>query len=51
MRPYPEYNDITVPEHNTYANYNALQVLVQKRSGRLNYMANYTWSKALGILG
>jgi hypothetical protein len=51
VRPYPEYNDITVPEHNTYANYNALQVLVQRRSGRLNYMANYTWSKALGILG
>jgi len=50
-RPYPEYNDITVPEHNTYANYNALQVLVQKQSGRLNYMANYTWSKAMGILG
>jgi hypothetical protein len=51
VRPYPEYNLITVPEHNTYANYNALQVLVQKQSGPFNYMANYTWSKALGILG
>ena len=50
-RPYPEYNDITVPEHNTYANYNAVQILLQKQTGRLNYMANYTWSKAMGILG
>jgi hypothetical protein len=51
VRPYPEYGTITVPRHNTYANYNALQVLVQKQTGRLNYMANYTWSRAMGILG
>jgi hypothetical protein len=51
VRPYPEYGGITVPRHNTYANYNGLQALVQKTSGRSNYMANYTWSKALGILG
>jgi hypothetical protein len=51
VRPYPEYGAITVPRHNTYANYNGIQVLVQKQAGRANYMANYTWSKALGILG
>ncbi len=51
VRPYPEYGSIIVPRHNTYANYNALQVLLQKQSGRLNYGINYTWSKALGILG
>jgi hypothetical protein len=51
FRPYPEYQSITVPRHNTYANYNALQAVWQKTSGRLNYGFNYTWSKALGILG
>ncbi len=51
VRPYPEYGQITVPQHNTYANYNALQALIQKQSGRLNYGVNYTFSKALGILG
>ena len=51
VRPYPEYGTITVPRHNTYANYNALQVLVQKQTGHLNYGVNYTWSKAMGILG
>jgi|UPI0005D1BA97 hypothetical protein len=50
-RPYPEYQTITVPRHNTYANYNALQAVLQRQSGRLNYGFNYTWSKALGILG
>ncbi len=50
-RPYPEYQSITVPRHNSYANYNALQAVWQKTSGRLNYGFNYTWSKALGILG
>lgn len=51
VRPYPEYGSIVVPRHNTYANYNGLQVLLQKQAGRLNYGVNYTWSKALGILG
>lgn len=51
VRPYPEYGTITVPRHDTYANYNALQALLQKQMGRLNYGFNYTWSKALGILG
>jgi hypothetical protein len=51
FRPFPEYQSITVPRHNTYANYNALQAVWQKTSGRLNYGVNYTWSKALGILG
>ena len=51
VRPYPEYGSIIVPHHNTYANYNAMQILLQKQAGRLNYGVNYTWSKALGILG
>jgi hypothetical protein len=51
VRPYNRYNQILVPEHNTYANYNALQVEAIKQIGRLNFNANYTFSKALGILG
>jgi Carboxypeptidase regulatory-like domain len=51
VRPYPKYGSIIVPRHNTYANYNAMQILLQKQAGRLNFGVNYTWSKALGILG
>ena len=50
-RPFPQYGSIIVPQHNTYANYNGLQALLLKQSGKLMYNVNYTWSKALGILG
>lgn len=50
-RPYPQYGNIIVPSHNTYANYNAVQVVYVKQTGRLTYNLNYTFSKALGILG
>ena len=50
-RTYPEYGSIIVPHHNTFANYNAVQVEFIKQVGRLNFNANYTFSKALGILG
>lgn len=51
VRPYNYYSTIIVPRHDTYANYNALQLVWNKQAGRLNYGFNYTWSKALGILG
>jgi hypothetical protein len=51
VRPYPSYTSLTVPQHNTYANYNALQIVYVKEAGRLNFNINYTFSKALGILG
>ncbi|HEX4005038.1 MAG TPA: carboxypeptidase-like regulatory domain-containing protein [Acidobacteriaceae bacterium] len=50
-RPYNRYNQILVPRHNTYANYNGLQIEAIKQAGRFNFNANYTFSKALGILG
>jgi hypothetical protein len=50
-RPYPLYGSIIVPQHNTYANYNGFQALLIKQAGKLTYNVNYTWSKALGILG
>lgn len=50
-RPFNRYSQILVPRHNTYANYNALQLEAIKQFGHLNFNANYTYSKALGILG
>jgi hypothetical protein len=50
-RPFPNYSQILVPEHNTYANYNGLQIEAIKRMGKLNFNVNYSFSKALGILG
>lgn len=50
-RPYPEYGTITIPHHNTYANYNGLQITAMKRSGAFDFGVNYTFSKALGVLG
>lgn len=50
-RPYNRYNEILVPRHNTYANYNGLQLEAIKQAGRFNFNVNYTYSKALGILG
>jgi hypothetical protein len=34
-----------------YSNYNAGVVSVQKRATNLNMLANFTWSKSLGIIG
>ncbi len=50
-RSYNNYNQILVPRHNTYANYNGLQIEAIKQAGPLNFNANYSFSKALGILG
>ncbi|MGD0800356.1 MAG: carboxypeptidase-like regulatory domain-containing protein [Terracidiphilus sp.] len=50
-RPYPKYSQILVPEHNTYANYNGFQLEAIKHAGPLNFNVNYSFSKALGILG
>ncbi len=50
-RPFPNYSQILVPRHNTYANYNGLQIVAVKQIGRLNFNVNYSFSKALGILG
>lgn len=43
-------NSITVATHVGYSNYNGIQASWLKRSGRLSYNINYTYSKALGIV-
>jgi hypothetical protein len=50
-RPFPNYSQILVPQHDTYANYNGLQIEAIKQVGHLNFNVNYSFSKSLGILG
>lgn len=48
---YPLYNHLFVPEHNAYSSYNGLQVDLTRQRGHGTFNVNYTFSKALGILG
>lgn len=47
LRPYPDYGDISVHDHNLNSNYNALQLMVTRQKGWLNYWASYTFGKTL----
>ena len=50
LRPYPGFAGIGYIEDSGYANYNALQVAVNRRyASGLQYGIAYTWSKAMGI--
>ena len=51
FRKYPTYQNLLIAQHNNYANYHALQVAWNRQSGHVLFGANYTFSKALGILG
>ena len=51
LQPYPLYGTIHETIHQLYSNYNAFQASWNKQSGRINYLVNYTFSKAMGILG
>jgi len=42
---------VKIIDHKMYSNYNSLQVTWNKQSGRLTFLTNYTFSKALGIRG
>jgi hypothetical protein len=46
-RPFIGYNDLTLIENGANSNYNALQVYIQKRAGRLNFSIAYTDSHSL----
>jgi hypothetical protein len=46
-----QYGSIQVPQHNLFANYNGLQFAIARQTGRILFNINYTYSKALGILG
>ena len=51
LRPYSNYQTIKQIDHRLYSNYNSIQASWNKQSGHVNYLINYTFSKALGIRG
>ncbi len=51
LRKYQNYQTIKEIQHQMYSNYNSLQASWNKQSGHVNYLLNYTFSKALGIRG
>jgi Carboxypeptidase regulatory-like domain len=51
FRPIRGYGDLYVVTHNGYSNYNGLQAVWARTKGRYTINLNYTYSKALGIVG
>ncbi|HXJ94882.1 MAG TPA: carboxypeptidase-like regulatory domain-containing protein [Terriglobia bacterium] len=49
--PYPIYQTINISNHNLYSNYNALQISWVRQKGRYDFTLNYTYGKALGLVG
>ena len=50
LRPYPGYGDISIHREGSSANYNSLQIGVNRRfSSGFFFGLAYTWSKALGV--
>jgi len=48
--PYLNYDQaLDINTHGSYSNYNAMMVSWQKQRGPITFMANYTWSKVMGI--
>jgi len=47
----PGYGDLYIVTSNGYANYNALQVTWVRTKGRYDINLNYTYGKAMGIVG
>src|SRR5437762_665970 len=45
------YGTVKIIDHKMYSNYNGLQVTWNKQSGHVTFLANYTFSKSLGIRG
>ena len=49
LKPYFGYGNINLYESQATANYNALQIQLQRRATRGRYFGvSYTWSKAMG---
>lgn len=49
FRPLQGYGSVNLVSHIAYQNYNSLQMTLTRQTGRINYLASYTFSKALGI--
>lgn len=48
-KPITSYQNVYLLTHAPYANYNSLQISFTKQSGPITFLANYTFSKVLGI--
>ena len=48
-KPLQSYQNVFLLTHAPYSNYNSLQVSFTKQSGPITFLANYTFSKVLGI--
>jgi hypothetical protein len=51
FRPISGFSDFYVATNNGYANYNAVQATWARTKGRFDIALNYTYGKALGIVG
>lgn len=51
FRPLKGFQDLRIATHNTYSNYNSMQISWLRTKGRYNINMNYTWGKAMGIVG
>jgi hypothetical protein len=51
FRPFRGYGAINLFRHTSFQNYNGWQTLLSRQTGRANFMASYTFSKALGVRG
>jgi len=51
FRPFKPYGSINLVSHTSFQNYDSLQMLLSRQTGRVGYMAAYTFSKARGIRG
>ncbi len=49
FRPFQGYGTVNTQRHIAFQNYNSLQMTLSRQTGRVNYLASYTFSKSLGI--
>lgn len=48
-RPYKNYGVLNLIQRGAYSNYNGMVVALQKQSGPVTFLMNYTFSKVMGI--
>jgi hypothetical protein len=51
FRPLLGFSDLNLTTNNLYSNYNSMQITWARTKGRYDMNLNYTWGKALGIIG
>ena len=49
FRPFAGFGAVNMRTHIAYQNYNSMQMSLTRQKGRVNYLASYTFSKALGV--